>query len=265
MKLTLRALIFCMVGLFACEESADEAINTLGTEVDVEMKEYLEGDQRLLMFKFFTTRDFGCINHRISYNFQQGISGLAIQLNEVEEPTACLKAMGPASAFVDVGSLNTGEYEFSLQIGEDITNTGILNVRPESYQLVLNAEAGINLRTIQLQRIPKNALWGSVQFLNKPSDNIANSFVTQLTKLGATQDKFDKGDYGFFEVDASGKVSPKTVTSEASPFTFLMNYRGDETELVALLSEINRNHGEEVNIRLRTAQGSEYRSWDLHQ
>jgi len=264
MKLTLRALIFCLVGLFACEESADEAINTLGTEVDVEMKEYLEGDQRSLMFKFFTSRDFGCINHRISYNFQQENSGLAIRLNEVEEPAACLKAMGPASAFVNVGSLNIGEYEFSLQIGEGITNTGMLNVTPESYQLVLNAEAGMNLQTIQLQRIPKNALWGSVQFLDKRSDNITNSFVNQLSKLGATQDKFDKGDYGFFEVDASGKVSPKTVTGDVSPFTFLMNYRGDETELVALLSDINRNYGDEVTIRLRTAQGSEYRSWDLH-
>ncbi|WKN42915.1 hypothetical protein [Tunicatimonas pelagia] len=264
MKLTLRALIFCLVGLFACEESADEAINTLGTEVDVEMKEYLEGDQRLLMFKFFTTRDFGCINHRIDYNLQQQTDGLAIHLNEVEEPTACLKAMGPASAFVDVGALNIGEYEFSLHIGEAITNTGVLTVNPESYQLVLNAEAGMNLETIQLQRIPKNALWGSIRFLNKPSDNIANSFVAQLAKLGATQDKFEKGDYGFFEVDASGKVSPKTVTGDASPFTFLMNYRGDEAELVALLSEINRNYGDEVNIRMRTAQGNEYRSWDLY-
>jgi len=264
MKLTLQALIICLVGLFACEEPSQEAINTLGTEVEVEMKEYLEGNQRQLMFKFFTTQDFGCINHRISYNFQQGTSGLMIRLNDVEEPAACLKAMGPASAFVDVGSLNIGEYEFSLQIGKGITNTGVLNVTPESYSLILNAEAGMNLQTIQLNRIPKNALWGSIRFVNKPNDNIASSFINQLTKLGATQDKFAKGDYGFFEVDDAGKVSAKTVTSEASPFTFLMNYRGDEDELTALLSEINRNYGDEIAIRLHTARGNEYRSWDLH-
>ncbi len=264
MKLTLRALIFCLAGLFACEESADEALNTLGTDVDVEMREYLDGTQRSLMFKFFTTRDFSCINHRINYSVQQEINGLAIRLQEVEEPSACMKAMGPASAFVDVGSLNVGDYDFTLHIGEAITNTGVLTVTPESYQLVLNGEAGMHLETVQLQRIPKDALWGTVQFPGKPNENLANTFVNQLTKLGATQDKFDEGNYGFFEVDATGKVSPPMVAEKSSPFTFLLNYRGDESELTALLSEINRTYGDEVAIRVHTARGSEYRSWDLH-
>ncbi|MEM6842310.1 MAG: hypothetical protein AAF944_09290 [Bacteroidota bacterium] len=265
MKLTLRALIFCLAGLFACEESADEALNTLGTDVDVEMREYLDGNQRSLMFKFFTTRDFGCVNHQINYSLRQETSGLAIRLQEVEEPSTCMKAMGPASAFVDVGSLNIGEYDFTLHIGEAITNTGVLTVTPELYELVLNGEAGINLETVQLHRVPKHALWGTIQFLGKPNEGFANAFVNQLTKLGAIQDKFDEGNYGFFKVDATGKVSPPMVAEKDSPFTFLLNYRGDESELMALLSEMNRTYGDEIAIRLRTAQGHELRSWDLHQ
>lgn len=264
MKLTVLATLLFVVSLFACEESGEEAVNTLGTDVDVEMKEYLNGTQRSLMFKFFTTRDFSCINNSISYSLQQGADGLAIVLNEVEEPTACLKAMGPASAFVDVGSLNIGEYDFSLQIGKSIINTGKLTVTPESYELVLNGEAGMNLKTLQLQRVPKNSLWGFIRFQGEADESLARSFITQLTNLGSTQDRFEEGDYGFFEVDAAGKMTQPMVTNERQPFTFLMGFHGDQEEVASLLSEMHRNYGDKVQIRLQMANGREYRSWDLY-
>ena len=263
MKLTVFANLLLIVLLFACEESTDEAVNTLGTDVDVEMKEYLNGTQRSLMFKFFTTRDFGCINNRINYSFQQSTDGLAITLLEVEEPSACLKAMGPASAFVDVGSLNIGTYDFTLHIGKSISNTGTLTITPESYQLVLNGEAGMNLENLQLQRIPKNTIWGTVKFDGAADESLARSFVNQLTKLGATQDRYTEGNYGFFEVDATGKMIQPMVTNEHQPFTFLMGYQGDQEEVISLLSEIHRNYGDQVMIRLNMADGQEYRSWDL--
>ncbi|MEQ9442067.1 MAG: hypothetical protein RIG62_23710 [Cyclobacteriaceae bacterium] len=263
MKLSALAIPFLAVWLFACEEPGEEQINTLGTDIQVEMKEYLDDQQRTLMFKFFTARDFGCINHRISYAYQQQIDGIAIALNKVEEPDACLKAMGPASAFVEIGSLNNGEYEFSLQIGDDITNTGKLVVTPESYQLALNGDAGMNLETVLLQRVPKEAIWGTVQFFNESNDSFAKSFVAQLTKMGATEDKFQEGEYGFFQVDASGKITQPTFTDENPPFTFLLNFNGDQDDVISLLSEVNRNHGDEMAIRLYTANGDEFRSWDL--
>nr|WKN35158.1 hypothetical protein K4G66_22535 [Tunicatimonas sp. TK19036] len=263
MKITALAIPLFAVWLLACEEPNEEQINTLGTDVRVEMKEYLNEQQRTLMFKFFTTRDFSCINHRISYAYQQQVDGITIALKKVEEPDACLKAMGPASAFVDIGSLNIGEYDFKLKIGEEITNSGKLVVSPDSYQLMLNGDAGMNLETVELQRVPKEALWGTVQFLSQRNDNFAKSFVAQLGKLGATEDKFSEGEYGFFQVDASGKIAQPTL-EENPPFTFLLNYNGDQDDVVSLLSEINRNYGDDVAIRLNMANGDEFRSWDLN-
>lgn len=264
MKLTvLLTLSLCWLLFSACDESEEEAINTLGADVQVEMGEYLSETQRTLMFKFFTLRDFACINHRISYSAQQSSDALVIALEKVEEPSACLKAMGPASAFVEVGSLNVGEYDFTLHIGEAITNTGKLTVTPESYELALNDEAGMIIETVNLQRVPKSALWGTIQYTTNRDDSFSRSFVSRLTQFGATQDKFSEGDYGFFRVDASGKITQPMLTGESTPFTFLMNYQGDRDEIISLLSEMNRTYGDEVAIRLRTASGDEFRSWDL--
>ena len=263
MKLAALTVSLCLIIFTSCEEADQEVINTLGTDVQVEMGEYLEASQRTLMFKFFTTRDFGCINHRIIYATQQTSDKLVIALEKVEEPEACLKAMGPASAFVEVGSLNIGEYDFTLNIGQAISNTGTLSVTPEAYELSLNDELGMTIETVELKRVPKGAVWGTVQFFTERNDTFAKSFVTQLTRLGATTDKFNEGNYGFFQVDASGKITQPTFTFENPPFTFLLNYRGDSQELVSLLSEIHRKYGEEIAIRLRTASGDEFRSWDL--
>lgn len=263
MKLTILTISLLALGLLGCEEPNEELVNTLGSDVRVEMKEYLDDQQRTLMFKFFTARDFSCINHRISYSFQQAVDGISISLKSIEEPDACLKAMGPASAFVEVGSLNYGEYNFQLQIGEDINNTGTLVVSPESYQLVLNGDAGMSLETVQLQRVPKGAIWGTVQFTDERNDSFANSFVAQLAKLGATEDKFSEGDYGFFQVDASGKVIQPSFANESQPFTFLMGFRGDRSGVLSLLNEVHRSYGDQIAIRLNMANGEEFRSWDL--
>ncbi|MGD1891886.1 MAG: hypothetical protein ACFB15_15015 [Cyclobacteriaceae bacterium] len=263
MKLATLIIPLCIFLFLSCEEAEEEAINTLGTDVQVEMGEYLNDSQRTLMFKFFTTRDFGCINHRISYAMQQNTDELVIALEEVKEPEACLKAMGPASAFVEVGALNIGEYDFTLNIGQAISNTGMLTVTPEAYELALYDELGMTIESVALQRVPKGAVWGTVQFFQERNDTFAKSFVNQLTRLGATTDKFNEGDYGFFQVDASGKITQPTFTLENPPFTFLLNNRGEQQELVSLLSEVHRNYGEEIAIRLRTADGEEFRSWDL--
>ena len=262
MKLTIPACLLSGLLLFSCDDAAEpESVNTLGTDVLFSMAEYFEPGQRTLSFKFLTQKDFPCINYRIKSDYRIEGQSLAISLSDVEGADVCLEAIAPASSFLDLGELATGDYPVIIKVGDALTNTGTLTVTDESFSLVMNEEKGLIIQTPRLLRVPKGVIWGSV-YASEPGTvgNATQDFLNRLQSLGASQKMLTEGDYGYFSVDASGHIITAASRTEN---TFLLDYQGKTADLARLMEEVASAYGDKVDISLRTAAGDELKSWML--
>ena len=263
MKLTIAICLLSGMFLLSCDDAAEsERVNTLGTDVQFSMAEYFEPGHRTLSFKFLTQKDFPCINYRIKSEYRMQGETLVISLSEVEGADVCLEAIAPATSFLDVGELATGEYPVVIEVGEALSNTGTLTVTAKSFDLVMNEEQGLIIETPRVLRIPDGMIWGNV-YASKPDAvrSVTQDVLNQLQGLGATSKMLLEGDYGYFSVDASGNIVDASVSSERTESMFLLDYPGEPSNLDRLISEVASAYDGKVAISLRTAAGDELKSW----
>ncbi len=245
--------------LFACESEPDEAINTLGSDISFSLSEYLEPGQQTLTFKFLTAQDYPCINYRIAHQVYKASQSIHIELTGVEKADVCLDAIGPATAFVDIGSLAEGDYALTIAIGESILNQGTLSVTPEAYELMVENPEGLILENTELLRIPDKLLWGTLRY--QPGQAVKNAqseLLTALTSIGAAEKKLAEGNYFYFEVGGSGKIRSQTSNPGMAEDAFLMEFSGDSKQLKQVLQRMNQTFGEAVTIRMYNARGEEF-------
>ena len=256
--------VFLLAGLlfFSCDDADEvESVNTLGTDVQLSMAEYFEPGQRTLSFKFLTQKDFPCINYRIKSEYRREGSSLMISLSEVEGADVCLEAIAPASSFLDVGELVSGEYPIVIEVGESLTNTGTLTVTEDFFGVVMNEEDGLIVQTPRILRVPQGVIWGSVRLLSQERlAMLLQNFLNQLQSLGASPKQLSEGDYGYFSVDATGAMSASSAFAGQSERMFLLDYQGETADLTRTMSEYIEDYGDEVSISLRTADGDELKS-----
>ena len=263
MKRTITICLLFGVFLFSCDDAAEsEIVNTLGTDVQFSMVEYFEPGQRTLSFKFLTQKDFPCINYQIKSNYRMEGEALVISLSEVEGADVCLEAIAPAASFVDVGELANGEYPVVIEVGEALTNTGLLSVTDESFDLAMNEEQGLVIQTPRVLRIPSGVIWGNV-YAAEPDivGSATQDVLNQLRGAGATSKMLVEGDYGYFSVDASGNIIEDSNSSDRTESIFLLDYQGESANLARLVKEVGGAYEGRVAVSLRTAAGDELKSW----
>lgn len=259
---SLSLLFLSSVLLSSCNDAPElESVNTLGTDVQFSMAEYFEPGQRTLSFKFLTQKDFPCINYRIKSEHQLEGHEIRIRLTEVEGADVCLEAIAPASTFLDLGELNHGKYPITIEVGEALVNTGTLTVTEDDFALLMNEEDGLIIQTPRLRRIPTGVIWGRVQATERTmTPGVAQHFAERLQRVGALPRTLAEGDYGYFAVDPSGTITLPAAPNESF---FLLDYRGELSQLESSMQEIRETYGDEVSVSLRTADGDELKSWAL--
>lgn len=264
MKAICFAFAISLLFFTSCESENAELVNTLGSEVELSMSEFIEQDTRTLTLKFLTLKDFPCINYRIKHQLIMDDQSIKVELQEIETSDICLDAIGPAAAFVEIGNLEPKEYNVSIQLGESIINSGTLAVSKESYQLNLADHQGVQLLNPELNRIPQQAVWGQIKFPeSEDNKELIEFFVHTMGVAGASNKKFAEGDYGYFKVAADGKIAqPISVQEKLVEHAFLLDFSGDREDLQIVMQQIN-THYEDVQIRLFNARGEEFRNWDL--
>jgi len=265
MKATCFAFLTALFLISGCESETHQAINTLGSEVELSMTEYVEEGHRVLSLKFLTRKDFPCINYRIKHSVSQDDQRINIVLDEVEKADVCLDAIGPASAFVELGQLNNQEYKLTVQLGKSIVKSGTLTVSKDAYQLQMHDYDGVLLLNPELLRVPAQTVWGLLKYQRSDKNKEIYKFFEESMELaGASDKKFAEGDYGYFKVGADGKIlrtvgDPKTLAEQP----FLYDFRGDEDDLKAVLKQLNSKF-DDLQLRLHNAKGQEFRNWDLN-
>ncbi|WP_277478146.1 hypothetical protein [Catalinimonas alkaloidigena] len=265
MKATPFALLIPLLLMFACEGEQAVPSNTLGSEIELSMTEYIDADQRSLSFKFLTLKDFPCINYRIKHDMVVDQQAIKIVLEEVEVSDVCLDAIGPASAFVDLGMLDEKEYDLQIQMGSSLINHGTLSVSKDAYELNLLESEGIELAVPKLNRIPAQAVWGTIKYTDEERHKkVAAYFEEAMDIAGATDKKFSEGDYGYFKVSSEGKITQPIEGNEAvKEQAFLFDFAGKTEDLLQVLQRINSRYND-VQLRFYNAQGEEFRNWNLN-
>ncbi|WPP49530.1 hypothetical protein [Catalinimonas niigatensis] len=264
MKAIRFAFLIPMLLIFSCEGEEALPSNTLGSEIEMSMAEYIDTDKRTLTLKFLTRKDFPCINYRIKHEVMVDHQLVNIVLEKVEAADVCLDAIGPAFAFIDLGQLTEKEYDLQIQLGESIINHGTLVVSKESYQLSLNENQGIELLNPNLNRIPSQAVWGLIKYQNEEQNKKLLGFFNEAMEIaGATDKKFAEGDYGYFQVNSEGKIIQPQEQSDINEQSFLFDFSGEDDDLQQVLQQINSNF-DDVQLRFYNAQGEELRNWDFN-
>ncbi len=258
MKRTVLAC-FLAISLLACDDSAElDAVNTLGTDVQFSMVEYLEPGQRTLSFKFLTVDDYPCINYRIASELRRAGSDITVSLREIQGADVCLEAVAPAASFLDIGELSPGEYSITIEVGASLTNSGTLLVTEKAVELLLGQTEGLIVPTPRMLRIPEGLLWGTVRASAEHAE-IGDQFMQRLRSLGAASKILPEGDYGYFSVDAVGNVRPSSLTPGQDNL-FVFGFRGEASNLEQLVNEIANVYPNQVSVSLRTSRGDEFRS-----
>lgn len=265
MKTTSFAYLIVLLVVLGCESETAQPVNTLGSEVELSMTEYVEDNQRTLTLKFLTRKDFPCINYRIQHSLRMDEQSINIILEKVAESDVCLDAVGPATAFVELGQLPNKAYKLTVQLGASIVKSGTLTVSKNAYQIDMHDYDGVELLNPELYRIPNQTVWGVLKYeRNEQNKELFKVFEQLMDGAGASDKKFAEGDYGYFRVGADGKITQSLTSRDAlveEPFLF--DFSGDEDDLKMVLKQINSQYGD-VQIRIYDALGHEYRNWDLN-
>ncbi len=256
-----RPVLACLLtaSLLACDDSAElDAVNTLGTDVQFSMAEYIESGQRTLSFKFLTTEDYPCINYRIASELRREGSAITVSLREIQGADVCLEAVAPAASFLDIGELSSGEYPITIEVGTSLTNSGTLLVTDDAVELLLGPTEGLIVPTPRMLRVPEGVIWGTV-LASAEHAGVGGQFMQRLRGLGAASKILPEGDYGYFLVDAVGNVRPSSLTSGQDNL-FVLGFRGEVSNLEQLVSGIADVYPDQVAVSLRTSRGDEFRS-----
>jgi hypothetical protein len=253
-------IFLSLILLTACEDENTEAVNTLGSEVDLSMSEFIDEGDRVLTFKFLTRKDYPCINYRIQHELNLTGNKLTIRLEKIKKAELCLDAIGPASAFIDIRNLSPKTYDFQIQLGASIIREGKLHVSKEAYQVEMEEHEGIHLTDKKINRIPAHAIWGTIKYEDTEANKDLLDYFSQSSgPFGAREVRWSEGDYGYFRIGADGKIKQPTQVSELMEEKhFAFEFEGDERDIRAMIQKLKSTYPD-AQIRLFTSQGREFR------
>jgi hypothetical protein len=80
------------------------------SEINIRMVEIFDKSPRTFQFQCFTEKIYPCVNYPIIVVSQQSSNNIDISFKGVIETDFCFTALGPASAYIYLGTLNNGMY-----------------------------------------------------------------------------------------------------------------------------------------------------------
>lgn len=244
-------LLFGLLILIGCKK--DSTADNIDSAIVVSMWETRDSVNRILQLHCKTVTIYPCSNFSILSDVDIYANKININFTEIFVPDACLTALGPATAIVDLGSLTSGTYDLNINVGKKNTKGKLIVTNDRFYMLLQNPQK-LQLTNAELRRVPTNTIWGSISYQSSSSEEMAQSFIDSLISLGATFEAFAPGDYGYFQLDSNGQIIPTANSGSHFVNHFIFRYSGISANLQTLVSSF----GSEVSILLLTAKDEEF-------
>jgi hypothetical protein len=257
MKKYLSLFVF-LIFIFSCSKKQTTA-DPFDENVKIKMVEGIDSTKKTLTLRCFTEKIFTCSNYYISHTISVTANKIAINFIEINEPGICLTSLGPASAIIDLINLDNRDYELEIKIS-NTTITGQLKVSNGSYQAILPVQNRVQFVNTTLNRVPNNAIWGTVHYHASATVPIVQNFIDSLQLLGALSSTYIPGDYTEFQIEPNGQI--KQTQDGGYYFTryFIYNYPGSSLPLKTLIRNFGINHPSLLLITLNTTKGETFRS-----
>ena len=252
-KLTFYLILATVLGGCDMTDTADPVvISTIQAEMQIDLASPFEAPSQ---FAFrMSTLEEKCANAQI-------LADGAIQGQNVHITVSGLLVEPHCPGFYDQVqkdvpmNLQPGEYDFSMAIGEDLLNTGVLRYDGEAYSLDMYSVVGINIGHSKLYKIPEGLIWGVISGDQGLSD-LSQEFISALTPI--TSDvELKEGYYGHFTMQNS-EIQNLTMTEDVVfDFNQVFVYKldGDLDALQHIIDNFRAQFGDHVKISCTTWKG----------
>lgn len=258
-------VLFLSLFIFnACDDTVSDnsSYTSIDSRINIKLSEELFTNSKKVVLHCRTERIYGCMNYGIDYSVIKTANNFRIKFSRIIISEICLTALGPATNRINLGELNNGTYNLTLEVNGKEESAALI-VTDSLYQI--NFQPGFNFKfdNTELHRIPQHLIWGSVGYINDSLTNVVDTFIDSLQILGASQINLSSGDYGFFEIDLFGNLLPPEYHGYPFIKMYKFEYQNDANDIKELMKRIQQQYVNQIYISCYTWQGDVIYGWTL--
>lgn len=191
-----------------------------------------------------TEKGYPCSNYPIKYSINTNGKNISINLEAVTIQTICATAFGPADCTIPLSHLKNGTYNLVFNV-RDNANRYVLTITDESYHLKpVNSPKEVSFTNSELMKVPDNIAWGYMW--NHDGSNISSSFNlfdSTMRAKGAIAKTLSAGDYGYFKINANGKMF---IDPHSNGISYVYTY----ADSIATLEPVIKQFPNSMSVRL---------------
>lgn len=250
-KMFLPLAVIALLPLLFLSGCNDDEVETVPLgPVNIDLYESLFNNGRELYLQVFTDQGNYPITYFIRNSAEVNGNNIEVTLHDIEKISAdgYQVALGPASAYINLGYLEPGQYSLEINV-VDATNQATLDVIEDLYAVASDQLTDLTFNYDTLYRIPNGALWGYAGYQNTAYTEIAEAFRDSLNAFGAVPLSLPKGNYGYFQVSESGEFTQPINDQVTYYREFFKDYTGSESRLNNLLDYYMLNY-RQIDIQL---------------
>lgn len=251
----LRPILFSALLLIvnaSCKKN-EVIAHPIDSTISLWASEDLRGEDRILKLEFSTEKIYPYTYFIIEkeVDFNESERSITIKLTRIIEPRSAQAAFARALTIHEIENISNGDYDFTVIIN-DTPHLGQLSVTTDLYQLEFEQTEELITTEPTRHRIPKNTLWGRVNYGNSEDLEYAENFIDALEIADAIEKTFLPGNYWYFKIDDDGAIAQPGGHSIA----FIVGHSGNTKKMEAVIRSFRTNHPQ-LMIRATTDLGEQ--------
>ncbi len=225
--------------------------------MEIEIRELFHQNERQLALLMKTVQEYECANYQIEYDYAHQAEKRIVELKGIILPSMCLTAFGPATAFVNFGTMDQGRHEVHFLIDEDYLFTDFLISEDKINVFEKVDEIGlIGFVDKTVYKLSDDYVWGYVMPKTSGDYFDPKNFLDAIWEAGAKNQELSPGNYGFFRITEEEMIIFDHEISHYASFPIICTYEGQ----FEALSQIADDFAHEFVIVLYSAQGEYHRN-----
>lgn len=242
----IKALILFITGLLisGCsliQDPEEQTIINLDKLYEITLQQDLKPGNNALILQVSTAKEIQCPDSELYVEGTTSSKDLSIRINAANEIQDCAPELIRLHQHIATG-INDGDYNIQFIVNSIITDSGLLNVEDELFQLELSSFDGITLNNSKLRMVPDNIIWGIIYGKNEGHTEAITEVQDQMSNL-LDEITIDNGEYGYFHIDDQGIVVDHLPLHEAHGVTpFMWDAKNKLSDIMNLKESIEANY-----------------------
>lgn len=189
----------CLLFLSGCRKN--DSLIDFPVALTLELREVFLNDARHTALFVSTVQEYECINYEIEFQYTQTTQHRHIAFTGIYVPSTCATAIGPATAYILLGEMDTDRHDVLFDIDKDLLKTAF-DVDDSSIHVVVEEGETELLDFVEytMKRLPEDYVWGYIIARSSANQNSFDDFFDKLWNTGALPQDLPPGNYGFFRI-----------------------------------------------------------------